>query len=61
MDYEQTREVLAAFEREGVEYLIFGGVALNLQGLARATEDLDVFVVPTEENIRRLRTTSQRS
>ena len=56
MDYEQTREVLAAFEREGVEYVIFGGVALNLQGLARATEDLDVFVAPTEENIRRLRT-----
>lgn len=56
MDYEQTREVLAAFERERVEYVIFGGVALNLQGLARATEDLDVFVAPTEENIRRLRT-----
>jgi len=56
VDYEQTREVLAAFERERVEYVIFGGVALNLQGLARATEDLDVFVAPTEENIRRLRT-----
>ena len=42
-------------EREGVRYVIFGGVALNLQGLARATEDLDVFVEPTEENIRRLR------
>lgn len=56
MDYEQTRAVLSAFEREGVEYVIFGGVALNLQGLARATEDLDVFVAPTEENIRRLRT-----
>ena len=56
MDYDQTRAVLEAFEREGVEYVIFGAVALNLQGLARATEDLDVFVAPTEENIRRLRT-----
>jgi hypothetical protein len=55
VDYEQAREVLAAFEREGVQYVIFGAVALNLQGLARATEDLDVFVAPTEENIRRLR------
>lgn len=55
MDYEQTRKVLAAFEREGVQYVIFGAVALNLQGLARATEDLDVFVAPTEENVRRLR------
>ena len=55
MDYDQTREVLSAFEREGVEYVIFGAVALNLQGLARATEDLDVFVAPTDENVRRLR------
>lgn len=40
MDYDLTRAVLSAFEREGVQYVIFGGVALNLQGLARATEDL---------------------
>ncbi len=52
MDYEQTRKVLSALEEEGV---IFGAVALSLQGLTRATEDLDVFVAPREENIRRLR------
>jgi len=55
VDYEPTRAVLAALEREGVEYVIFGGVALNLQGLARATEDLDVFIAPTEQNVGRLR------
>lgn len=55
MDYERTREVLAAFEREGVRYVVFGGVALNLQGLARATQDLDVFIAPDEENIERLK------
>ena len=33
--------MLSAFQRERVEYVIFGAVALNLQGLARATEDLD--------------------
>lgn len=55
VDYDQTRAVLAALEREGVAYVIFGAVALNLQGLARATEDLDVFVAPTPENIERLR------
>ena len=47
--------MLAAFEREGVEYVIFGAVALNLQGLARATEDLDVFLAPVAENIARVR------
>ena len=41
MDYDKTREVLAAFEREGVRYVIVGAVALNLQGLARATEKED--------------------
>ena len=55
MDYDKTRAVLAALEREGVDYVIFGGVALNLQELARATEDLDVFVAPNEDNVRRLR------
>ena len=59
MDYQRTKEVLESFEREGVQYVIFGGVALNLQGLARATEDLDVFVAPNEENIDRLRSALQ--
>ncbi len=48
--------MLAALERDGVQYVIIGGVAMNLHGLARATEDLDVFVAPTRENIGRLRT-----
>lgn len=56
MDYERIRQVLAALERDGVQYVIIGGVAMNLHGLARATEDLDVFVAPTRENIGRLRT-----
>ncbi len=43
-------------EREGVRYTIFGAVALNLHGLARATEDLDIFVAPERANIDRLRT-----
>lgn len=55
MDYDRTRQVLEALEREGVAYVIFGGVAMNLQGLPRATQDLDVFVAPTEDNVRRLR------
>ncbi len=55
MDYDSTRNVLAALEREGVRYTIFGAVALNLHGLARATEDLDIFVAPEPGNIDRLR------
>ena len=55
MQYELTRQVLQAFEREGVSYVVFGGVAVNLLGLARATQDLDVFIEPTVENVARLK------
>lgn len=51
MNYEASRKILAAFEAEGVRYLVFGGVAMNLHGLPRFTEDLDVFIEPTRENV----------
>ena len=51
MDYEATRAVLAALERHGVRYAVFGAVALNLHGLARFTEDLDLFIEPERNNI----------
>lgn len=47
--------VLRSLEAEGVHYAVFGGVALNLHGLVRATEDLDLFVEPTVENLERLK------
>ena len=55
MDFEIVKRVLAAFEREAVRYAIFGGGALNLHGLARFTEDLDIFLEPAADNIARLR------
>jgi hypothetical protein len=55
MDFESTRRVLEAFEREGVRYVVFGGAALNLLGLARFTEDLDLFIAPEVENIERVK------
>jgi hypothetical protein len=51
MDYEAVVRVLTAFERRGVKYAIFGGVALNLHGLARFTEDIDLFIAPEARNI----------
>ena len=55
VDYTASRAVLGALEQEGVEYAVFGAGAMNLLGLARFTEDLDLFVAPTAENIARLR------
>lgn len=54
MEFDLLKRVLAALEARGVRYAIFGAVALNLHGLARSTEDLDLFVEPEEANIDRL-------
>ncbi|MCK6556009.1 nucleotidyltransferase family protein [Candidatus Binatia bacterium] len=53
MDFETLLAVLRAFEREGVEYVLVGGVALNLHGIIRVTEDVDFFVRPTGPNVER--------
>ena len=55
MDLKEVVRILASLEKEQVEYVVIGGVAMNLHGLIRATEDLDFFVRPTTENIERLR------
>jgi hypothetical protein len=55
MDLERVKQVLAALRSEGVAYKVFGGVALNLHGLPQFTQDLDLFVAPTAENVDRLR------
>jgi acylphosphatase len=55
MDYEVLERLLAALESRGVKYAIFGAVALNLHGIVRNTEDLDIFVAPEESNIERLK------
>jgi Nucleotidyl transferase AbiEii toxin, Type IV TA system len=47
--------VLEALEREGVRYAVFGGVALNIHGLARFTEDLDIFIAPERQNVEALK------
>jgi hypothetical protein len=44
--------LLAAFLAANVEYAVVGGVAVNTHGYIRATNDLDIFIRPTEENAR---------
>lgn len=42
MEWSAVLRVFAALEREGVGYVLIGGVAVNLHGLERATADIDV-------------------
>ena len=55
VDYDMLTRVLAAFEKSGVRYAVFGAIAMSLHGLARHTEDLDVFVEPTAMNLERVK------
>lgn len=43
--------IAAALNAEGVRYVVFGAVAVNLHGLVRSTEDYDFFVAPEPENV----------
>jgi len=55
MDFDEARRILAAFEAEGVEYVLVGAMAMAAQGLIRATRAVDFFVSPEPENVERLR------
>ena len=49
------RSLLAALQRAGVDYVLIGGAALNLHGIVRATEAIDIMVRSTPDNVARLR------
>lgn len=55
IDFEETKRILAVLEREGVQYVLIGAMAMAAQGLIRATHDLDFFVSPDPENVERLK------
>jgi len=55
MEFDPARRVLEALEREKVDYAVFGGIAINIHGLARATQDLDIFIAPEAANVERLK------
>lgn len=55
MDRDEILRVLRAFEESGLEYVLIGATAMGFHGVVRATEDLDLFIRATAENIERLR------
>lgn len=48
-------DLLGALDAEDVEYVLFGGQAVNVHGILRFTDDIDLFVSPTPDNVERLR------
>lgn len=55
MDFDEVLQLLKALYEHDVEYVLVGGVAINLLGLPRPTYDVDLFIRPTEDNIAKLR------
>lgn len=55
MDFDRALELFRALGDEGVEYAVFGALALSAHGIVRATVDANVFVRPTEPNLAALR------
>jgi|SRR5579884_86709 len=47
--------VLAALDKNHVDYVLIGGVAVVLHGMERLTRDVDIMVKMVPENVERLR------
>jgi hypothetical protein len=48
------RRIFAALETHGVEYVVVGGLAVQVHGHVRMTNDVDLIPAPSRENMRRL-------
>jgi len=46
--------IFEALDREGVEFLVIGGIAVGFHGFVRATKDVDIVPSPEPENLERL-------
>ncbi len=55
MDRDEMLAVLRAFEAVGLEYVLIGAAAMGFHGVVRATEDIDLLIRATPENVERLR------
>lgn len=47
-------KLLASLARAGVEFIVVGGVAVALNGFVRTTDDVDILIKRSPENVERL-------
>uniref|UniRef100_A0A7C4P0I5 Nucleotidyl transferase AbiEii/AbiGii toxin family protein n=1 Tax=Thermodesulfobacterium geofontis TaxID=1295609 RepID=A0A7C4P0I5_9BACT len=51
--WEILTQIFEEFNNEKVSYCIVGGIALNLYGIVRRTLDVDLFIKPESENLKK--------
>lgn len=54
-------EILRAFQKEKVKYILVGGIALNLLGYLRSTLDMDILVEMSDNNLAKVVTILKKS
>ncbi len=47
-------EILREFQEQNVQYVLVGGIAVNLLGSMRSTADLDMLVEMSDDNLRKI-------
>lgn len=47
-------EILRAFQKQKVNYVVVGGIAVNLLGSMRSTADLDILVEMSDNNLKKI-------
>lgn len=55
MEYEKILALLRELENRRVQYVLVGAMAMNVLGIVRATEDVDLFLPNDKENLQRVR------
>jgi predicted nucleotidyltransferase len=51
---DDMKELLKLFNQNEVRYVLVGGFAVNYYGYVRATQDIDILVIPSPENAARV-------
>lgn len=47
-------DILTAFYKESVKYLLVGGMSINLYGIPRVTMDLDIIISKEKDNVKKI-------
>ena len=55
MDIDKVLLFLQELKNQGVHYVLVGAVGLTVHGIIRATQDVDIFLKPEEDNVARMK------